>query len=126
MIRLNRSNPSPLVLRKRGTKATQQDCEAYGRAPAAYRSGARGFEIIKSIYGSQKVRDALKTLQHDKCCYCESRSFATSAGRIDHFRPQGAVRQSRNSDRTHPGYYWLAYGWDGCGSHAGQFRPNRI
>ena len=36
----------------------------------------------------------------------------TSPGRIDHFRPKGAVRQSKGSDRVHPGYYWLAYQWD--------------
>lgn len=59
-----------------------------------------------------KITELLKTQQHDKCCYCESRHSATSAGRIDHFRPKSAVRQYDGSARTYPGYYWLAYSWD--------------
>ena len=76
-----------------------------------YRSGARTFNF-KKLYRSTRVKDVLKKLQHDKCCYCERR-VAPSETRVDHFRPKGAVRQSKDDNsREHPGYYWLAYRWD--------------
>ena len=111
MIPLTRPRRAPAVLRGRGAEATQKDCEDYAQAPAVYRSGARPFKL-KKLYRSKQVKDALKKLQHDKCCYCERR-VAPSEGRIDHFRPRGAVRQSKDdNNREHPGYYWLAYQWD--------------
>ena len=109
MIPLNRTNKTPSVLLNRGHTATQENRETYIRNRDAYDSGELKFSINKNIYGSQEVRNALRALQHDKCCYCEQK---TSPGRIDHFRPKGAVRQDKGSDRLHPGYYWLAYQWD--------------
>lgn len=97
------------MLLNRGNTATRQDCEAYIENRAAYDSGELKFNINKNIYGTQKVRNTLKALQHAKCCYCEQK---TSPGRIDHFRPKGAVRQVKGGDKLHPGYYWLAYRWD--------------
>ena len=111
MIHLDKPIKAPLGLLSRGNTATQTDCEAYIGNRAAYDSGKLKFNIIGSIYGSAKVRNALKTLQHDKCCYCESKLSATSAGRIDHFRPKSAVRQDKRSKRLYPGYFWLAYRW---------------
>ena len=76
-----------------------------------YRSGERTFKF-KKLYRSAQVKDALKEIQHDKCCYCERR-VAPSEGQVDHFRPKGAFRQSKNDrNKEHPGYYWLAYQWD--------------
>ena len=112
MIRLEKAHQTPQVLLKRGNAQTQPDCDAYVRDPAAYGSGELKFKFIDNIYRSTRIKGALKRLQHDKCCYCESRPFATSAGRIDHFRPKAAVRQGTGSDRIYPGYYWLAYRWD--------------
>ena len=111
MIRLDKPNEVSQALLNRGGAATRQDCDAYVRAPAAYDSGKK-FEFIKSIYRSTRTKEILKRLQHKKCCYCESMPSATSALRIDHFRPKRAVRQSKGSDRLYPGYYWLAYRWD--------------
>ena len=111
VISLTRPSRAPAVLRGRGEEATQKDCEAYAQATAVYRSGAGTFKL-KKLYRSKQVKDALKKLQHDKCCYCERR-VAPSESRVDHFRPKGAVRQSKdNNNREHPGYYWLAYRWD--------------
>ena len=31
---------------------------------------------------------------------------------MEHFRPKGAVKQSRGGEIIHPGYYWLAYNWE--------------
>ena len=112
MIHLEKQNQAPQALLTRGSVATQQDCDAYEQDHAAYVSGERKFEFNDGIYGSAEIRRLLKEHQHNKCCYCESKPFATSAGRIDHFRPKSAVRQGEKSDRLRPGYYWLAYRWD--------------
>ena len=112
MIRLDKPNETPQVLLNRGSEATQQDCDAYDQDPAAYRTGEAKFTFNASIYRSTEVKEVLKRLQHNKCCYCESKPSATSAGRIDHFRPKRGVRQCKGSDRIYPGYYWLAYRWE--------------
>lgn len=111
MIHLNRPDHIPPVLRSRGSSATRKDCQAYIGSRAAYDSGEVKFRINPNIYGSPQVRNALSALQYDKCCYCESKPSPTSVGRIDHFRPKGAVRQDKDSNRLFPGYYWLAYRW---------------
>jgi len=111
VIHLERPIEAPPVLLNRGYPATEADCDAYVRNPDAFDSGSRKFEIKANIYGSPQVREALGVLQHGKCCYCESRPSPTSAGRIDHFRPKGAVRQDKGNTKLHPGYYWLAYRW---------------
>ncbi len=112
MIHLDKPNDAPPVLLRRGATVTLKNCEAYVRNRAAYDSGKLKFDVHTNIYGSSQVRKALKKFQHNKCCYCESRHLATSASRIDHFRPHGAVRQGKGSRRLYPGYYWLAYDWD--------------
>ena len=112
MIRLDRRNETPQMLLDRGSAATQQDCDAYGEDPAAYCAGEAKFTFKPSIYRSTEIKEVLKRLQHNKCCYCESKPSATSAGRIDHFRPKGGVRQCNGSDRIYPGYYWLVYRWE--------------
>ena len=109
MIHFAKPNEIPQVLLNHGSARTQQDCQAYADDSTAYDSGDLTFEFSNHIYGATEVRDLLKELQHNKCCYCESK---TSPGRIDHYRPKGAVRQSEESARVRPGYYWLAYGWD--------------
>lgn len=110
MIPLERRT-APAVLTERGQPATRRDCDAYLQNQAEYDSGRSKFSFDPTIYGSSAIRKLLEQQQHGKCCYCESRHSATSAGRIDHFRPKGAVRQGRANVRSHPGYYWLAYAW---------------
>ena len=112
MIRLDKPNEVPQVLLNRGDAATHQDCNDYVQNPASYCAGEVPFKFKATIYRSTVVKEILERLQHDKCGYCESRPFATSAGRIDHFRPKGGVRQCKGSERIYPGYYWLAYRWD--------------
>lgn len=110
MIPLER-DAAPPVLAERGQPATQRDCNAYLQNQAEYDSGRSRFAFDPTIYGSSAIRRLLTRQQHGKCCYCESAYSATSAGRIDHFRPKGAVRQGKTNVRSRPGYYWLAYAW---------------
>ena len=110
MIPLERGT-APTVLAERGQPATRRDCDAYLQNQAEYDSGRSRFSFDSTIYGSLAIRKLLDQQQHGKCCYCESEHSETSAGRIDHFRPKGAVRQGKTSVRSRPGYYWLAYAW---------------
>jgi uncharacterized protein (TIGR02646 family) len=62
-------------------------------------------------YGAAEVKQALRTAQHDKCCFCESKLGHSQFGDIEHFRPKKHARQSRTAQPT-TGYYWLAYAWN--------------
>jgi hypothetical protein len=78
----------------------------------AYEQGARKFDFKSSIYAHETVKQALITMQHDKCCFCESKFTHISYGDVEHYRPKGAYKQD-NSESLQPlGYYWLAYAWD--------------
>lgn len=50
------------------------------------------------------VRDLLRIIYHDKCAYCELKSFAPD---VEHYRPKKRVTRVK----SHPGYYWLCYEW---------------
>ena len=52
------------------------------------------------------VRDVFEAYSHGKCWYVECTSSGADND-IDHYRPKSRVAQ----DRTHPGYYWLAFDW---------------
>ena len=52
------------------------------------------------------VRDAFEKHSDRKCWYVEWKSSG-AINDIDHYRPKSRVAQ----DRTHPGYYWLAFDW---------------
>ena len=62
--------------------------------------------INESIYNNSDLRVALEELFEFKCAYC-GYDVSSSQWEIEHFRPKGAVFDSKN----HPGYYWLAYTW---------------
>ena len=52
------------------------------------------------------VRDAFEEHSDGKCWYVECKSPGADND-IDHYRPKSRVAE----DRTHPGYYWLAFEW---------------
>ena len=52
------------------------------------------------------VRDAFEAYSNGKCWYVECSSPGADND-IDHYRPKSRVAQ----DRTHQGYYWLAFEW---------------
>ena len=103
MIRVTKS-PTPPQKLKAGAARTEQDCVDYA-------NGRRQFEFDRGIYGHAKVKDTLKSAQHDKCCFCEGRFDAYAPGDVEHYRPKGAVKQDEASKALVPGYFWLAYSW---------------
>lgn len=79
--------------------------------PAAGASRKRAFTFSKAIYGAATVKRALRTAQHDKCCYCEGFFAGHASGDVEHFRPKTCVQQAKGEPIEYPGYYWLAYTW---------------
>ena len=52
------------------------------------------------------VKDAFERHSSGKCWYVECKNPGADND-IDHYRPKSRVAE----DRTHPGYYWLAFEW---------------
>ena len=76
-------------------------------------------------YSSLEVRNALRTMFHGKCAYCESPIAGSQDTDIEHYRPKGKVTEADAAGFVHPGYWWLAMRWDNlllsC-SHCNQTR----
>ena len=104
MIFIPRSQ-EPSVLQNRGKAERQTLCEAYD-------AGKREFKFDSAIYGHETVKSALKRMQHDKCCFCESKISHISYGDVEHYRPKGGYKQTEQDELHAPGYYWLPYTWE--------------
>ncbi len=53
-------------------------------------------DLYNKYYKKEDVKQALKSLYHQKCAFCESK---VEQLQVEHFRPKSV-------------YYWLAYSWD--------------
>ncbi len=104
MISINKPTEMPEKLRTAGKDATKDLCEKFDK-------GETKFEFDSKIYGHPEVKEALKTIQHDKCFLCESRISHISYGDVEHFRPKAGVCQNLKDKMSETGYYWLAYEW---------------
>lgn len=80
---------------------------AGGRADQGSHPRRSGHQV-SGLYRDPAVKSALEELFYFKCAYCETGGFAGFPWDVEHFRPKNAVAE----DRTHPGYYWLAYTWE--------------
>ena len=67
------------------------------------------YKYKSSLYGSPAVKDKLKSLQNDKCCFCEATVSHVSHGDVEHYRPKAGWIQKEKDKLTKPGYYWVAY-----------------
>ena len=106
MIRISKTLfPVPGTLQTTGL-TEQQAMEA------AYDEGCRTFTFRKNIYADAEVKQTLISIQHYKCCFCESKIGHIDDGDVEHFRPKAASRQAAGAPFVQPGYYWLAYHWD--------------
>ena len=111
MIRIHRTSPAPGILTRLGSLQTVRDCAAYEEAPEEYAAGCRRFSY-KDYYSHPSVKATLRKMHHDKCCYCETKVSSSANLDVEHFRPKGEVRQSREAEKEFPGYYWLVYCWE--------------
>ena len=112
MIRIDKPDAAAPVLLKTGIARTTGDCTRYDATPEEYSKGSQCFKFKRSIYAHPSVKRRLRDAQYKKCCYCESVVVSVSYGAVEHFRPKGAVRQTRQQSKIRPGYYWLAYQWE--------------
>lgn len=111
MITVNKPRLAPKILRTTGKKKTQANCTSYTRNAIAYDTGKEKFDFDSNVYADKTVKAALRKVQHDKCCFCESKVTHISYGDVEHFRPKAGVRQKPGDALGRPGYYWLAYEW---------------
>lgn len=68
-----------------------------------------GYKFKSSLYGGKTVKEKLKALQHDKCCFCEAKVSVVAHGDVEHYRPKAGWVQKEKDKLTKPGYYWMAY-----------------
>lgn len=111
MIRVEKPDAPPARLRTHG--ATKRDAliTAYGADPATFVTRSSSDLFDSETYGHREVKDALATVQHGKCCFCESKVQHISYGDVEHFRPKAGWSQDEADDLHKPGYFWLAYAW---------------
>ncbi|EPY6978868.1 hypothetical protein [Klebsiella oxytoca] len=91
------------------------------KAKAYYRQKKSDTPVYPfAVYKAPDVVEALDTLFHYKCAYCETDYSASQPMAVEHYRPKGGVTDSSE----HPGYWWLAADWDNllpscsdCNSH---------
>jgi uncharacterized protein (TIGR02646 family) len=111
MIRIVKPVTAPKMLAK-GVEQTRKDCATYDNSPTDYQSRRKTLSIDSKIFGAKSVKNALLRIQHNKCCYCESKFRHTSYGAVEHYRPKGSVKQAPGQREEYPGYYWLVYDWN--------------
>ncbi|OJW85256.1 MAG: hypothetical protein BGO69_06455 [Bacteroidetes bacterium 46-16] len=70
------------------------------------------YKYKSSLYGGKSVKDKLKSLQNEKCCFCEAKITVVSHGDVEHYRPKAGWIQKEKDKLSKPGYYWLAYDFD--------------
>jgi uncharacterized protein (TIGR02646 family) len=105
MIRIHKPSEPPAVLREHGPRLLAEVCRLVELGEVA------SLRFDSMIYGAAEVKEHLKAIQHDKCCFCESKISHVAFGDVEHFRPKKAVRQADEQPERKPGYYWLAYEW---------------
>ncbi len=103
MVKINKAKKDiPAILKTTGAaeiaalkKMTKAQLDAY-----AFKS---------SLYGGNTVKDKLKTLQREKCCFCEAKVTVVAHGDVEHYRPKAGWVQQDKDKLAKPGYYWTAY-----------------
>jgi uncharacterized protein (TIGR02646 family) len=103
--------PAPAILTEEGPDLVSTAEAAFNSDPAAYQAGDKTLAIDRDVYGHNSVKESLKEMQNEKCCFCESQITHIAYGDVEHFRPKAAWKQEDNDPLTRPGYYWLAYDW---------------
>lgn len=72
-------------------------------------------DISKSVYkskaNSDEIRNNLKKMNGDKCCYCGQGTGNDIRMDVEHYRPTNEVRYSKKIKFEY-GYYWLSAKWN--------------
>ena len=110
MIKIEKGMEVPAVLIRKGKPLRQQMEAKFDENPDVYK-GSSPVKYKSDIYGNEAVKEKLRQVQHNKCCYSETK-FVAEYPHVEHFRPKGRVNKGETKNLLYPGYYWLAYEWD--------------
>jgi uncharacterized protein (TIGR02646 family) len=117
MIKIKRPTDGPTVPDAGGicklVTETDNNNAAYDLNAARFNSGDETFVFDSKIYGHFNIKDALRRYQNGKCAFCEQNVSSVAYGDIEHFRPKKGYCQNKKEKLKYPGYYWLAYSWNG-------------
>ncbi len=105
MIRIFKGAAPPELVRQ-GALRAGVDRAAFDAHRAEFLAG--NFDLA-TIYRLPVVRDTLKAVQHNKCCFSEAK-FVGDYNHVEHFRPKHGV-ELEDGTWLYPCYYWLAYEW---------------
>jgi len=94
------------------TEATKELIERYIKYKDDIDNNRKKFKFRSEIYANPVIKNKLKSLQNNKCCFCEAKVDHIAHGDIEHFRPKAAYKQNEEDDYSYPGYFWLAYDWN--------------
>ncbi len=77
----------------------------------------------------KQLKPKLESIQHRKCCYCESRVGVSSSPDIEHYRPKRGTRGTQG-EYLDDHYWWLQLDWDNlmvacrtCNANKGTWFP---
>ena len=104
MIKIDRPKKVPLELKSKAISNTLKTLRAKAKRRKAKQEKLFTSKDIPSHWSG--AREALFSMHHGKCCYCERRRDKAREPDVEHYRPKGGVK-----GETHPGYWWLAYKW---------------
>lgn len=85
----------PTILSTTGKTKSDNLCKRYDSGNTVFK--AEDFD--GDIYGDKSVKEILKTMQYDKCCFCESKITHIDYGDVEHFRPKAAYKQNKNDKK---------------------------
>lgn len=80
--------------------------QKYSQKMKGLTKNERKILINKKSHVWKNLKKSLQELSHNKCWYCES-SQIRSDNPVDHYRPKNSVKE----DKSHFGYWWLAFDW---------------
>lgn len=131
MLLVNRSDvpiPATLSPQSETLGEARERAMAHFRRPPERRRQTR-FRFDSSLSRAPDVKEALESLFHGKCAYCESRLIEHPKGGYDRFRSRG-FSSNLDGSTAADHYWWLAYDWENfyaacsaCGHSKGRRFP---
>lgn len=112
MIRVHKIPLAPEWLRLHGPTGRIALEATYDADPlACQQAGTAALKPKRTIYARKAIKTQLRTDQHRKCAYCETKFTHSSPGDVEHYRPKAGYQQAVTEPLRGPGYYWLGYEW---------------
>ena len=101
MIRVSRRAPEPPELVTVRNRELPKLEAIRARGESIKGDDIKGYDVVKRILWED---------QHNKCCYCEHRSYS-DYNDVEHYRPKARADRLPGSSENY-GYWWLAFTWE--------------